>query len=39
MEQVHYQEDIFEFDACVDCHPTGRTGEAKQIMAVIGKSQ
>jgi mono/diheme cytochrome c family protein len=39
MEQVHYQEDIFEYDACVDCHPTGRQGEAKQIMAVIGKRQ
>jgi hypothetical protein len=29
MEQVHAQEDIFEFENCVVCHPTGREGEGK----------
>ncbi len=39
MEQVHNQEAIVEYDACVDCHPTGRPGEAKQMMMITGRRQ
>lgn len=39
MEQVHLQEDIVEFETCADCHPTGRPGEAKQMMYLTGSSQ
>jgi len=29
MEEVHAQEEIFEFENCVVCHPTGQEGEGK----------
>jgi len=29
MEQKHAQEEIYEFAACVDCHPTGEEGEGE----------
>lgn len=32
METVHLAEDIFEYEACVDCHPTGVSGEAEKVM-------
>jgi mono/diheme cytochrome c family protein len=38
MAQVHYEEKIVEYDACVDCHPTGQPGEAKQVM-MAGQGQ
>jgi mono/diheme cytochrome c family protein len=32
MEEIHLAEGIFEYEACVDCHPTGEEGEAEQLM-------
>ncbi len=29
MEDAHAQEDIFEFDGCAVCHPTGQEGEGE----------
>jgi hypothetical protein len=29
MEQKHAEQDIFEFEKCVDCHPTGEKGEGE----------
>lgn len=29
MEEAHAQEDIFEFENCAVCHPTGREGEGE----------
>lgn len=29
MEEVHAQEDIFEFENCAVCHPTGQEGEGE----------
>jgi mono/diheme cytochrome c family protein len=31
MEEVHVQEDIFEFANCVACHPTGQAGEGERF--------
>lgn len=29
MREKHAEEDIFEFENCVECHPTGREGEGR----------
>lgn len=31
MQEVHEQEGISDFEACISCHPTGREGEGQQI--------
>jgi mono/diheme cytochrome c family protein len=34
MGQVHRDEGILEFESCVECHPTGREGEANRLRGV-----
>jgi mono/diheme cytochrome c family protein len=34
MAQVHRDEGILEFESCVECHPTGREGEADRLRGV-----
>jgi mono/diheme cytochrome c family protein len=31
MQQVHAEENLFEIDACAECHPTGEPGEAELL--------
>lgn len=31
MREKHAEEDIFEFEHCVECHPTGREGEGERF--------
>ena len=39
MQVVHQQESIVEFSNCIDCHPTGRSGEADQLWAGKGQAR
>ena len=32
MQQVHYEIDIIDYEACAECHPTGQKGEAEQLL-------
>jgi mono/diheme cytochrome c family protein len=32
MQAVHLAENIFDYDSCEECHPTGQPGEGKQYM-------
>lgn len=32
MQAVHLAENIFDYDRCEECHPTGQPGEGKQFM-------
>lgn len=36
MQQVHIAENIPDYEACMDCHPTGQPDEARQIMQAGG---
>jgi len=39
MVEIHEQENIFELENCIECHPTGAPDEAKDFMNNIMASQ
>jgi len=34
MQEVHAQENLFEIENCVECHPTGEQGEARRLVDI-----
>jgi mono/diheme cytochrome c family protein len=34
MQEVHEAEKLADYQLCADCHPTGQSGEARQLMQV-----
>jgi mono/diheme cytochrome c family protein len=39
MQTVHAAEGIYEYDHCIQCHPTGQPGEGEQFQRVLARQQ